>query len=98
MTQYDAAATPMWRCFQPKPNGYTFRAKPLFIDLNEKNVAVNGWQRLSETFNFAKEDSAPDDAFNRVLWYAVKGEHSVYPSPRRAAFLRTGIKKKDDDD
>jgi len=29
--------------------------------------------RQSETFNFAKEDAAPDMEFNIVLWHAVKG-------------------------
>jgi YVTN family beta-propeller protein len=96
MTQYDAAATPMWRCFNNKATGITFSAVVPAIDLNEKNTAVNEWQRLSETFDLAKEDAAPDIEFSKVVWHAVKGTHIPFPGPRRAAFVKTGIKKEDD--
>ncbi|MBN1559324.1 beta-propeller fold lactonase family protein [candidate division KSB1 bacterium] len=95
MTQYDAAATPMWRCFADTANGAPFTARPANIDLSERNIAVNKWQRMSEEFNFAKEDRAPDAPFNQVLWAAVKGEESVCPPPVHAAFLKAS---KDDND
>lgn len=98
MSQYDAAATPMWRCFQPTANLTAFNAKPLQWDINEKNTQQNAWQRLSETFDFTKEDRAPDDAFSEVIWKAVKGINSPMPAPRRAAFVQVSEKKDDDDD
>ncbi len=96
MTQYDAAAEPMWRSFTPVANLTPFNALPSNINLNDKNVAVNKWQQKSETFNFAKEDSAPDVEFSEVIWHAVKGETVKFPGPRRAAFLK--IKEEKDDD
>ena len=96
MTQYDAAAEPMWRSFTPVANLTPFNALPSNINLNDKNVAVNKWQQKSETFNFAKEDSAPDVEFSEVIWHAVKGETVMFPGPRRAAFLK--VKEEKDDD
>jgi YVTN family beta-propeller protein len=95
MTQYDAAATPMWRCFSDKATGSVFAAVVPAIDLSEKNTAVNEWQRLSETFDLAKEDAAPDIEFSKVVWHAVKGVHIPFPGPRRAAFVKQGVKEDD---
>jgi YVTN family beta-propeller protein len=88
MSQYDAAATPMWRCFSDSANGAQFTALPAQVDLNERNLAINKWQQMSEEFDFAAEDRAPDAEFNQVLWVAVKGEGSVCPPPVHAAFLK----------
>lgn len=97
MSQYDAAATPMWNCFQPTADLSVFNAKPLQWDINEKNISKNSWQRLSETFDFTKEDRAPDDLFSEVIWKAVKGVNAIMPAPKRAAFVNLGEAKKDDD-
>ena len=97
MSQYDAAATPMWRCFSKNANLTVYHAKPSNIDLNAKNTVANAWQRKSETFDFTKEDRIPDDAFSEVIWKAVKGENAVMPAPRRAAFVKLSEKKNDDD-
>ena len=97
MSQYDAAAVPMWRCFQATPNFTAFNVKPLQWDINEKNKAENAWQRKSETFDFTKEDRIPDRAFTEVIWKAVKGENAVVPAPKRAAFVKMGEKKEDND-
>jgi phospholipase C len=96
MTQYDAAATPMWRCFTDKPAPFVFSAIVPAVNLNEKNIAVNEWQQLSETFNLAKEDAAPDIEFSKVVWHAVKGANIPFPGPRRAAFVKQGLPKDDD--
>jgi YVTN family beta-propeller protein len=89
MSQYDAAATPMWRCFTDTVNSAAFTSLPENVDMNERNMAMNKWQRKSEKFNFTKEDRAPDADFNEVIWAAVKGEKSICPPPVHAAFLKT---------
>jgi hypothetical protein len=88
MTQYDAAATPMWRCFSTSPDHPPFSVKPCQVDLNSKNNVNNRFARLSESFDFSMEDRIPDDEFNKVIWAAVKGEQALLPAPRRAAFFR----------
>jgi hypothetical protein len=96
MSQYDAAAEPMWRCFTATANLVPFQSLPSNIDLNEKNMARNEWQQRSEKFDLTKEDAIPDMEFNKVLWYGIKGEKTPLPAPRRAAFLK--VKKEKDDD
>jgi hypothetical protein len=88
MSQYDAAATPLWRCFSPLPNNRKFVALPSNVDLNEKNTALNEWQRRSEEFDFTVEDRVPDQIFNEVLWVSVKGTGVPFPAINRSAFVR----------
>lgn len=97
MSQYDAAAEPMWRCFSATPDLTPFNAVPALVDLNEKNTKNTASARLTETFDFSKEDRIPDLVFSEVIWKAVKGEHSVMPAPRRSAFIKL-VDKKDEDD
>ena len=96
MTQYDAAAEPMFRCFSPTANHPPFKAVPNLVDLNLKNTAVNKMSRLSEKFNFKKEDGVPDAQFNEVIWAAIKGLDVPCPAPVRAAFFTAGNERDDD--
>ena len=98
MTQYDAAAEPMWKCFNSTVNLGSFTSLPAQIDITQKNIATNEWQRRSEKFNFTKEDAVPDMEFNLVLWHGIKGDHVPLPAPKRAAFLKIRNEKKDKDD
>ncbi len=94
MTQYDAASTPMWRSFQSVADTSGYRVRPIQVNLDNKNVAMNEWQRKSEKFDLTREDAVPDLDFNVMLWHAIKGD-VPFPAPRRAAFLKT--EKKEDD-
>jgi hypothetical protein len=68
------------------------------VDLGNKNIAVNEWQRRSELFNLAKEDAVPDLEFNRVLWHGIKGDYVPFPAPKRAAFIKVKEEKEEDDE
>jgi YVTN family beta-propeller protein len=97
MSQYDAAANTLWKCFDKTPTHPGFVAKPNQWDLNEKNTAQTAMQRKSETFNFKKEDSINDHDFNEVLWKGLKGDQAIVPAPKRAAFLKLKASKDLDD-
>ncbi|MEI8111697.1 MAG: beta-propeller fold lactonase family protein [Chitinophagia bacterium] len=97
MSQYDAAAEPMWRCFSAQANSTPFLSKPLQVDINEKNSVESVWQRRSEQFDFSKEDRAPDRLFTEVIWKAVKGENAIVPAPKRAAFFKANSEKEKED-
>ncbi len=97
MSQYDAAAMPMWRSFDSVAKPSDFKAISPNVDLQSKNVVRNEWQRKSELFNFEKEDTNNDVAFNLVLWHGLKGDKIPFPGPTRAAFVYPIIKKYDDD-
>ena len=96
MSQYDAAAEPMWRCFEKTANHPPFNALPNLVDLNLKNMEETSMSRLSETFDFSKEDRIPDDQFNKVIWAAIKGMESPCPAPVHAAFV--SVEKEEDED
>ncbi len=97
MSQYDAAATPLWRCFTSIPNESAYNYLPAQVDITEKNTATNELSKKSAAFNFTKEDAVNDAEFNEVLWKGIKGMNSVMPSPKRAAFLSIRKDIKDND-
>ncbi|HWD88088.1 MAG TPA: bifunctional YncE family protein/alkaline phosphatase family protein [Mucilaginibacter sp.] len=97
MSQYDAAAKPLYECFSNTPDMTPFVAKQAQVDLDQRNVADNESSRKSQNFNLAKEDAVPDLELNEVIWKYVKGENAVLPAPKRSAFVILEQKKKDDD-
>jgi YVTN family beta-propeller protein len=96
MSQYDAAATPMWRCFTSTPDGTPFRSLPANIDLQEKNTASNEWSRRSSGIDLTREDRVPDHLFNEILWKGIKGAEAPLPAPNRAAFVKVSPVKDSD--
>jgi DNA-binding beta-propeller fold protein YncE len=96
MSQYDAAAEPMWRCFNTTASHPAFHSTPNQVDLNLKNKEVSRLSKLSEKFDFSKEDRIPDAQFNEVVWGAIKGANIPCPAPVHGAFFKT--EAEDDDD
>jgi YVTN family beta-propeller protein len=88
MSQYDAAATPMWECFTSDADLSEYAALPASYDIHEMNTADNAISKLSAEFNLKDIDAAPDVLFSRVIWKAVKGLDSEMPAPVRSAFVR----------
>jgi len=87
MSQYDAAATPMWECFTASRDLTPFIALDASYDIHEMNVEENRISKLSESFNLEVMDAAPDHLFSEVIWKAVKGLDSEMPAPVRSAFI-----------
>ncbi len=96
MSQYDAAATPMWRCFSKKPSSTPFTAIKNNIDLDERNVAINRNSIKSMEFDLSKPDLINDLEFSQIVWQTIKGLDSPMPAPKRSAFLV--IKEGDEDE
>lgn len=88
MTQYDAAATPMWRCFTATPDVTAYTYLPERVNLNDINPSQTKLAFLSKGLDFSDADLVPDQVLNNILWKAVKGENAICPSPVRAAFLK----------
>ena len=87
LSQYDAAATPMFESLagglDPKP----YEARPARIDLTTKNTEKAYGASISEELPLADVDEAPDDLFSEIIWKAVKGADSEMPPPVRRARL-----------
>jgi YVTN family beta-propeller protein len=87
MSQFDAAARPMWASFTGRPDLTPYRALPARIDLKAANPATAWGADVSEKLDLSREDAADDLIFNEIIWKAVKGPDSPMPPPVRAAFV-----------
>jgi hypothetical protein len=97
MSQYDAAATPMYRAFTTTPTLTAFTHLPARVSLEDKNDWNAPGAAASLRMNFSAPDLAPDLELNQVIWQSVRGRESVMPPPRRTGFIKP-IAVDDDDD
>jgi DNA-binding beta-propeller fold protein YncE/phospholipase C len=95
MSQFDAAALPMYACFQNTPDLRPYQCRAARIDLTEKN-SPQAWGGQIK-MNFAREDAADDLLLNEIVWRSVKGPTSPMPAPVRAAFVFPAGTEDDDD-
>ena len=87
LSQFDAAAMPMYQTFQARPNTAPYRLRSSNLDLQEHNLASAWGSQLSESMDFSKEDAADDLLLNEVVWRSVRGAANPMPAPVRAAFV-----------
>ena len=88
MNQFDASASPMFECFQDKPDLTPFTAAPALVALDQMNPqstaiadpALKEDAVVSASINFREVDRAPEDVLNRILWRAMRGSRAPYPS------------------
>ncbi|MBM4155454.1 MAG: YncE family protein [Lentisphaerae bacterium] len=97
MTQFDAAAAPMFACFQAAPDPRPYEAVPANVDLDERNGALAWGAEESRRMDFTAEDAADDLRLNEVIWRSVKGAGSPMPAPVRAGFVFAQAGEDDDD-
>ena len=94
MSQFDAAALPMYNAFQAKPDLRPYVALPANVDLERRNPRLAWGGQIK--MNFSREDAADDLLLNEIVWRSVRGADSPMPAPVRAAFVFAH--PKDDDD
>ncbi|HND51444.1 MAG TPA: bifunctional YncE family protein/alkaline phosphatase family protein, partial [Pirellulaceae bacterium] len=87
MTQFDAAALPMYNSFQAKPDLKPYRHRPAQVDLMAVNAKDAWGAEMSLAFDLSKEDAADDLLLNEVVWRSVRGANSRMPAPVRAGFV-----------
>jgi DNA-binding beta-propeller fold protein YncE len=97
LSQFDAAARPMYHSFRPIPDLRPYTHRPARVDIDARNTQAAWGADLSEKFDLTKEDQADDLLFNEVIWRSVKGANSPMPPPVRAAFIFPHVKKDDKD-
>ena len=103
MSQYDAAAMPMYASFGDKPVTTAFSVMKPLIDVDAKNTKNSYGAKQSSKMNLKEVDRAPMHALNEIIWKSVKGKDSVMPPPvHRFRPLvdasESGKGDKDDDD
>jgi len=98
MSQYDAAATPMFAAFAATPDTKPFALRPARVSLTETNREDAPGAQASLRMNLVEADLAPERELNEILWKAVRGADAVMPAPIRAAFVRPIADGDADDD
>ena len=81
MSQYDAAAMPMYASFGTVPQVTQFTAIAPLIDVNARNTKDSYGAAASSRMDFSEVDHAPMHALNEILWKSIKGANSPMPPP-----------------
>jgi hypothetical protein len=98
MSQYDAAATPLFAAFATKPDPAPYSVRPARVDIHEANREDAPGAQASRLMNLEKPDLAPELELNEILWKSVRGAEAVMPPPIRAAFVRPVEDTDEDED
>jgi YVTN family beta-propeller protein len=98
MSQYDAAAIPMYASFGASPVVSTFDVIKPHIDVNEKNTKDSYGAKQSSKMDFRDVDRAPMYALNEIIWKSIKGADSVMPPPVHRFRPLIDVSGSDDDD
>jgi hypothetical protein len=88
MNQLDATATPMSDCFTSAADLTSFDAVPNIVPLDQLNPEpkkvshplLRRYAAASARLPFAQPDRCPEDLLNRIIWHAVKGPNTPYPT------------------
>jgi hypothetical protein len=93
LSQYDAAARPMFNSFTDKADMTSYTHTPAEIDLNAKNDATAYGADRSMKMDFTEYDRIDDFELNEILWRAINGKDApLPPAVRRAiAFRSTAV-------
>ncbi|HVB29431.1 MAG TPA: bifunctional YncE family protein/alkaline phosphatase family protein [Terriglobia bacterium] len=89
MSQYDRAATPMYRSFQNHENLWAFAAVRPHTDLEARNPKTGPGAVASARLDFSDIDRADPNALNRILWDALRPGQPM-PAPVHSAALLQG--------
>ena len=81
MTQYDAAAMPMYNAFRETADLTPYAAIPPKIDVSAKNTPKSYGAQASLRMNLDEVDEAPMFELNEILWKSIRGAHSPMPTP-----------------
>jgi YVTN family beta-propeller protein len=89
LSQFDAAARPMFASFTDKPDLTPYTVRPPRINLNAINDPLAYGAERSSRMDFSEYDKIDDFALNEILWRAVKGKDApLPPAVRRAIAYR----------
>jgi YVTN family beta-propeller protein len=89
LSQYDAAARPMYNSFINKPDVTPYTHILAKIDLEAVNGKLAYGAERSNQMDFSEVDRIDDFELNEILWRAIKGKDApIPPAVRRAIAFR----------
>ncbi len=87
MTQFDGAATPLYKSFTSKPDLTPYKCREAKIDLNSKNTRSTFGAARSARMDLSEPDKLTvndEIALNKILWHSIKGLNTPYPAVHSA--------------
>jgi YVTN family beta-propeller protein len=81
MSQYDAAATPLYASFDVAAHPTAFDMLRPEVDLNARNTTRSVGAKQSAKMDFDDYDEAPMRDLNEIIWKSVRGADSPMPAP-----------------
>jgi YVTN family beta-propeller protein len=81
MTQYDAAAMPMYASFATSADLTPYKLIAPQVDVNAKNSPRAPGAKVSMSMDFSDYDRTPMFELNEVIWKSVHGADSEMPLP-----------------
>jgi YVTN family beta-propeller protein len=95
LSQYDAAARPMFNSFTDQADLAPYQQVPARIDLTATNGKNAYGAARSARMDFSEYDRIDDFELNEILWRAIKGENApLPPAVRRAIAYRSMVEEK----
>jgi YVTN family beta-propeller protein len=89
LSQFDAAARPMFASFTDKADLTPYVTEPPRIDLNQVNAPTAYGAKRSMKMDFDEYDKIDDFELNEILWRSIKGmDAPLPPAVRRAIAYR----------
>jgi len=89
LSQYDAAARPMFASFTDRPDLTPYTHEPARIDLDAVNTPIAYGAERSMKMDFDEYDRIDDFELNEILWRAIRGKDTpIPPAVRRAIAFR----------
>jgi hypothetical protein len=92
MSITDARASRMWASFTTHPRYRPYNEiQPAVTPFGDPGAPVNAagaaMAKASTSWDFAKEDRAPEIALNRAIWKSIKGRQARMPAPRHTRII-----------
>jgi YVTN family beta-propeller protein len=88
LSQYDAAARPMFAAFTDAADLTPYKSELARIDLNAINPKTAYGAARSAKMDFSDYDRADDFELNEILWRAIKGKNAPLPPAVRRAIAQ----------
>ena len=90
LSQYDAAANPLFGCFEDRADVTSYIHEEARIDLGARNTKLAYGSDRSAKMDFSEYDKVDDFELNEILWRSIKGKDApIPPAVRRAIASRT---------
>jgi YVTN family beta-propeller protein len=93
LSQFDAAAQPMFACFSAQADLAPYVAESARIDLDATNTPLAYGAERSSKMDFSEYDKIDDFELNEILWRSIKGRDApLPPAVRRAIAYRVDVR------